>query len=142
MLLIDQLQHLPPPLSIFAPLACGIIVGLIKLILVRVVVRALGIGEDQVLPVRDTLVTGFTGLFALMVAFAAAGICNDAIQARATVQREANAIENVIGLGSGLPEELAKQVHDEALEIGRFTVEEDWPAMQHRVGPNEDPFGK
>jgi hypothetical protein len=138
MLLLDQLQHLSPPLSFCALLACGFLVGLINLILVRVVVRALGIGKDQVLPVRDTLITGFTGLFALMVAFSAAGIWNDAIQARATVQREANAIENVIALGSGLPEELAKQVHDAALQIGRFTVEEDWPAMQHRVGPNED----
>jgi hypothetical protein len=109
MLLLDQLQHLSPPLSFCGLLACGFLVGLVNLILVRVVVRALGIGKDQVLPVRDTLITGFTGLFALMVAFSAAGIWNDAIQARATVQREANAIENVIALGSSLPEELVSQ---------------------------------
>jgi multisubunit Na+/H+ antiporter MnhB subunit len=139
MLLLDQLQHLSPPLSFCALLACGFLVGLAILILVRVVVRAFG-KEDEVLPIRDTLIAGFTGLFALIVAFSAAGIWNDAIQARATVQREANAIENLIALGSGLPEELAKQVHDEALQIGRFTVEEDWPAMQHRTGSNEDFF--
>lgn len=73
-----------------------------------------------------------------MVAFSAAGIWNDAIQARTAVQHEANALENVIAVASGLPEELARQVHSEAMQIGRRTVERDWPAMQRRVGPNED----
>jgi hypothetical protein len=137
MLLLDQLQRLSPALSFCALLVCGILVGLATLVLVRIAVRALG-GKDQILPVRDPLITGLIGLFALMVAFSAAGIWDDAIQARAAVQREANALENVIALGSGLPEELARQVQSEAMQIGRRSIERDWPAMRRRVGPNED----
>jgi hypothetical protein len=72
-----------------------------------------------------------------MVAFSAAGIWNDAIQARAAVQREANAIENVIALSSNLPDALREEVYSNVLQYARRTIDSDWPAMRRRAGVNE-----
>jgi hypothetical protein len=72
-----------------------------------------------------------------MVAFSAAGIWSDDVQARGAVQREANALENVVALSSYLPDALREEVRNEILHIGQRVVENDWPAMKRRVGPNE-----
>jgi hypothetical protein len=72
-----------------------------------------------------------------MVAFSAAGIWNDAIQARAAVQWEANAYENIVALASNLPDALREEVRKEILAAGQRVVGNDWPAMKRRVGPNE-----
>jgi len=76
-------------------------------------------------------------MFALMVAFSAAGIWNDSIQARAAVQREANAIENIVALSSNFSEDLRETVHADILRYARRVVESDWPAMRRRADVNE-----
>ncbi len=83
------------------------------------------------------MISSLSAIFALMVAFSASGIWNDALQARAAVQREANAIENVTALASHYPEELRDEVHIAMLRYGRRVIENDWPAMQHRAGVND-----
>ena len=137
MLLLDSLQSLPPPQLFLATLVGGAIVGAAVLIGVRLALRALRVKPDQAFTLRDALITGVSNIFALMVAFSAAGIWNDAIQARAAVQREANAYENIVALASNLPDALREEVRKEILAAGQRVVGDDWPAMTRRVGPNE-----
>jgi hypothetical protein len=79
-------------------------------------------------------------MFAIMLAFSAAGIWTDDIRAREAVQREANALENIVALASYLPEQLREEVRNQILVFGQRTIEEDWPAMQRRAGLNEPLF--
>lgn len=138
--LLDFLQSLPLTELFAATVFCGVIVGGVVLVSVRLTLRALKVDPKQELPIRDSLIGGLTGMFAIMVAFAAAGIWSDDIRAREAVQREANSLENVVALSSYLPDSLRKEVRDEILHFGQRTLEKDWPAMQRRVGPNEPLF--
>jgi hypothetical protein len=104
---------------------------------VRLAVRLLKLGRTRPFPIRDALISSLSAMFALMVAFSAAGIWSDAIQARGAVQREANSIENIVAIASGFPDELREQVHSEMLRYARRAVQRDWPAMRHRAGLNE-----
>ena len=67
--------------------------------------HVLGIAPTQSLPIRDALIGSLSAMFALMVAFSAAGSWSDAVQARAAVQREANSIENIIAIAWSFPNE-------------------------------------
>jgi Protein of unknown function (DUF4239) len=129
----------PLPLSelFFATLACVAMVGAAALLIVRIAVPLIGLDPRQPILVRDAVISSLSGMFALMVAFSASGIWNDALQARAAVQREANAIENVTALTSHYPAELREEVHSAMLSYGRRVIESDWPAMQHRAEVNE-----
>jgi hypothetical protein len=137
MLLVDFLEALPLPLLFVATLVCGVVVGAVVLVSVRLALRASGGGATQVLPIQASLITGLTTMFALMVAFSAAGIWSDDVQARAVVQREANAMENIAALANYLPDALREEVRNEILHLGQRVVENDWPAMKRRVRPNE-----
>ena len=64
-------------------------------------------------------------MFAIMLAFSAAGIWSDDIRAREAVQREANALENIVAISSYLPEQLRGEVRNQILVFGRRTIEED-----------------
>jgi hypothetical protein len=72
-----------------------------------------------------------------MVAFSAAGIWTEHIRAREAVQREANALESIVASSSAFAGELHEKIRNQILLIGHYTVENDWPAMQRRVGPND-----
>jgi hypothetical protein len=137
MSLLDFFELLPLPALFIATFALGAVVGAVVLVAVRTTVRLLGIAPTQALPVRDALISSLSAIFALMVAFSAAGIWNDSVQARAAVQREANAIESVVALSANFPEQLREEIRSEILRYGRRTVESDWPAMRHRAGVNE-----
>jgi hypothetical protein len=137
MLLLERLESLSTPLLFVATLICGIVIGLAALLAVRAILRALQIDSTHVLPIRDALIGSLSNIFALMVAFSAAGIWNDAIQARGAVQREANALENIAALSTSLPEALRIEVRGEIQSIGRRAIEKDWPAMKRRVDTNE-----
>jgi hypothetical protein len=134
---LEYFEPLPLSELFFATLACVAVVGASLLLIVRLAVRLIGLDPRQPILVRDAVIGGLSGIFALMVAFSAAGIWNDAIQARAAVQREANAIENVNALASHYPAELREEVNTAMLRYGRRVIENDWPAMQHRAGVNE-----
>lgn len=81
-------------------------------------------------------------MFALMVAFSAAGIWSDAIQARGAVQREANSIENIVAIAWSFPKQFREDVHNEMLRHARRTIQRDWPAMKRRAGLNETLFDR
>src|SRR5262249_19167685 len=77
MMLMDFLELLPPPQLFVATLVCGAIIAAIVLIVVRLTLRLLSVPATEVLAVRDGLITSLSAIFALMVAFSAAGIWND-----------------------------------------------------------------
>jgi len=120
----------------------GAAAGALVLVTVRVTVRVLGSAPTQSLPIRDALIGSLSAMFALMVAFSAAGIWSDAVQARAAVQREANSIENVFAIAWSFPDEFREHVHNEILRYARRVVQSDWPAMRRRAGVNETLFDR
>jgi Protein of unknown function (DUF4239) len=134
---LEYFEPLPLSQLFFATLACVAVAGVAVLLIVRLAVRLIGLDPRQPILIRDAVIASLSAIFALMVAFSAAGIWNDAIQARAAVQREANAIENVTALSSHYPAELREEVNAAMLRYGRRVIENDWPAMQHRAGVNE-----
>jgi hypothetical protein len=72
-----------------------------------------------------------------MVAFSAAGIWNDTLQARSAVQREANALENALGVANGLPPALRDTVKSSVINYAKTVVERDWPAMARQASLND-----
>jgi Protein of unknown function (DUF4239) len=134
---LDYFEPLPLPQLFFVTLAWGAVAGASVLLIVRLAVRVLGLKPSEPILVRDSVINFLGAIFALMVAFSASGIWNDSIQARAAVQREANAIENVTALASHYPAELREDVRNAMLSYGRRVIENDWPAMRHRAGVNE-----
>jgi hypothetical protein len=65
---------------------------------IRSLIPLAGVDPAVPLPIRDTLIDSVSAMFALMMAFSAAGIWNDTSQANTAVQRESNALENVLAL--------------------------------------------
>ena len=96
---------------------------------VRLLIPLLGYELHEPLPIRDSLINACGGLFALIVAFSAAGIWNDAVSARNAVQREADALENAMVLSASLPAEPRSAVGDNLRAYLRDVIAIDWPAM-------------
>ena len=142
MIFLDFLESLPLPQLFLFTVISGLAFGALVLVGVRGTVRLLGIAPTQELPIRDALIGSLSAMFALMVAFSAAGIWSDAIQARGAVQREANSIENVVAIASSFPDEFREEVHSEILRYARRAVQRDWPAMRRRVEVNETLFDR
>ena len=140
MLLLDYLQYLPLAELFAATVFFGAAVGAIVLFTIRLTLRALKVDRKQALPIRESLIGGLTGMFAIMLAFSAAGIWTDDIRAREAVQREANALENIAALASYLPRQLRDEVRNQIMVFGRRTIDKDWPAMQQRATLNEQLF--
>jgi hypothetical protein len=142
MTVLDFLEFLPLPRLFLVTVICGLAAGALVLIGVRVTVRLLRIAPTRPLPIRDALISSLSAMFALMVAFSAAGIWSDAIQARGAVQREANSIENTIAIAWSFPDRFRDDVHTEMLRYARRAVQRDWPAMRRRVEVNEVLFDR
>jgi hypothetical protein len=142
MIFLDFLESLPLPQLFLFTIICGLAFGSLVFVGVRGTVRLLRIGRTRPLPIRDALISSLSAMFALMVAFSAAGIWSDAIQARGAVQREANAIENVVAIASSFPDEFREEVHSEILRYARRAVQRDWPAMRRRADVNETLFDR
>jgi hypothetical protein len=134
---LEYFEPLPLPHLFFATLLWVVVVGATVILIVRLAARLIGLDPSQPILIRDAVISSLSAIFALMVAFSASGIWNDAIQARAAVQREANAIENVTALSSHYPAELREDVRKAMLLYGKRVIENDWPAMRHRTGVNE-----
>ena len=133
------LFHQLPLLPMFAAvLVIGLAVCWLVIATVRTGVRLTGFVSGETLPVRESIIGACTSLFALTVAFAAAGIWNDALNARSTVQREADALENATVLSAGLPADLRIKVLADIKAYARSVVDVDWPEMA-RGGSLEDP---
>src|SRR5205823_5557802 len=137
MSLLNFVELLPLQQLILVTIVCGVVVGAAVLIVVRLTVRLMGIEPTRQLLIRDALISSLSAMFALMVAFSAAGIWNDEIQARTAVQREANALENIVALSADFRDDLREEVHTAMLRYARRAVERDWPTMSHRANVNE-----
>ena len=109
------LEQLPLAELFVGCLACGALVLLMVVVGVRLTLRALRLPPSQTLFEGNILVTLLSVLFSMLVAFSAAGIWNDQIQARAVIQREANAMENIYALASSYPNELREEVYNELI---------------------------
>jgi hypothetical protein len=130
------LEQLPLAELFVACLACGAFVLLLVVVGVRLTLRALRVPPSQTLFEGNILVTLLSVLFTMLVAFSAAGIWNDQVQARAVMQREANAMENIFALASSYPTELREEVYNELIRHGRRILDSDWPAMQQQQRPD------
>lgn len=130
------LEQLPLAELFVACLACGAFVLLLVVVGARLTLRALRVPPSQTLFEGNTLVTLLSVLFTMLVAFSAAGIWNDQVQARAVIQREANAMENIFALASSYPNELREEVYYELIRHGRRILDSDWPAMQQQLRPD------
>ena len=134
MRLLDFLQNLPLTPMFLAALAIAIMLCWAIVLVVRLWVRGAGFDPATPLPIRDTIIGAVSAIFALMMAFSAAGIWNDTLQANTAVQREANALENVVALAASLPPDLAEKVRGSVVSYSKQVVDHDWPAMVHKVG--------
>ncbi|BAT61000.1 hypothetical protein GJW-30_1_03550 [Variibacter gotjawalensis] len=123
-------HQLPLWLMFFVILAMSMTVCWVILCVVRWSIPRLGYAIDEPLPIRDSVIGACGGMFALIVAFSAAGIWNDAVSARNAVQREADAIENAMILTLGLPAEAQQRTNDYLRTYVKQVLDIDWPAMR------------
>lgn len=107
---------------------------------VRVTLRRFGFGEGTPFALRDVVVGTTSAMFALMIAFSAAGIWNEANQARAAVQREANALENVLSVAASFPLALRERVRVDVKAYARKVLDVDWPAMVRKAHFTDDVY--
>lgn len=130
---MDWLQGLPLLAMFLVTFLITFIAGLLIILSVRVTLRACGYGPGAPFALRDVVVTGTSAMFALMVAFSAAGIWGEANQARAAVQREANALENVRSIAASFPPALRERATADVQTYARQVLDVDWPAMTRKV---------
>jgi hypothetical protein len=116
---------------------CWLLIGL-----VRFAVPRLGHPLNEPLPIRDSIINACGGLFALIVAFSAAGIWNDAVSARTAVQREADAVETALALAMALPMETRSELSAQLQTYLREVVAVDWPAMAKSTPVNAPVFDR
>lgn len=122
-------HQLPLSLMFLVILSISVAICWLLIGLVRFTIPRLGFELTEPLPIRDSLINVCGGLFALIVAFSAAGIWNDAFSARNAVQREADSIENAMALLVGLPGDLQTTIADKLRAYVKDVVAVDWPAM-------------
>lgn len=138
--MLDFLWDLNLPMIFVVSLVAGLSLAWIVLFVVRGVVRRSGFDDREQLPIRDPIVAVTSALFALMVAFSAAAIWTDTLQARSAVQREANALENALNLGGGLPADLRSALKSSVEQYVQAVVSGDWPAMLKRTTLDDPVF--
>jgi hypothetical protein len=126
-------HQLPLPQMFVAVLLVSLAICWLIIGAVRAAVRLAGFPSTEMLPIRDSIIAACTTIFALIVAFSAAGIWNDALNARNTVQREADALENASVLAAGLPAEVQTAIRNSIQAYVTSVVTVDWPAMAKGV---------
>ncbi|WP_448953304.1 bestrophin-like domain [Labrys neptuniae] len=123
------LHQLSLPVMFATVLAICLVITWIVIGIVRFAIAKGGYAADEALPIRESIVGACTTIFALMVAFSAAGLWADSLAARSAAQQEADAVENVLVLASGLPADLQTSVRDSLKAYVAQVVSSDWPAM-------------
>ena len=98
---------------------------------VRAAVSVSGSDARQPVPMKDALITVTSAIFALTLAFSAAGVWSDTLQARSAVQREANALENAMSLAAALNDDQRDKVRASIVQYAQAVIAKDWPAMTH-----------
>lgn len=122
-------HQLPLTVMFLVILSISLVVCWLLIGLVRFAVPRLGYRSSEPLPIRDSLINACGALFALIVAFSAAGIWNDAVSARTSVQREADAVENVLVVSAGLPDAMRDELNQRLKTYLSEVIRVDWPAM-------------
>lgn len=122
-------HQLPLSAMFLAVLALSVATCWLLIGLVRFAVPRLGYRLDEPLPIRDSIINTCGALFALIVAFSAAGIWNDAVTARTSVQREADAVETALALSTVLPAGVRSELTEGLQGYLREVIAVDWPAM-------------
>lgn len=115
--------------------ACWLLIGLVRFAIPR-----LGYRLGEPLPIRDSIINTCGALFALIVAFSAVGIWNDAVSARTAVQREADAVETALALSVVLPDETRSELTSGLQAYLRDVVAIDWPAMARSLPLTDTAF--
>ena len=129
-------------MSVIFVIAIGgaVLLALFVVVAVRLAVARSGFAHGEPLPIKDAIMSASNTIFSLMVAFSAAGIWNDTLQARTAVQREAHALQNVTALADGLPATLRTMVRQGVTAYVKRVVELDWPAMSHKADVDDKAF--
>jgi len=130
--IVDWTQSLPLPGIFLMTFAVALAGALAIVVAVRVTLRLLGFGEDRPLALRDAAVNTTSAIFALTMAFSAAGIWQESQQAHTAVQREANALENLYSIAASFPLELRERTRADIRAYAEQVLAGDWPAMLRR----------
>jgi hypothetical protein len=129
---VDWTQSLPLPGMFLITFALTLAGAAVIVIGVRLGLRLVGFGEDRPLQLRDAAVNAASAIFALTMAFSAAGIWQESQQAHASVQREANALENLYSIAASFPLELRERTRSDIRAYAEQVLAKDWPAMLRR----------
>ena len=140
MALLSFIQNLSLVPMFVVTLACAALIGMVVIICVRLVVHLLGIAPGTELPIRDALISSSSTIFALMVAFSAAGIWHDTNEADKAVQKEADCIGNVLALSSRLPDQMQADINEAMVRYAHLVVHDEWPAMARHAPLLNDPI--
>ncbi|MET0279284.1 MAG: hypothetical protein ABW198_13220 [Pseudorhodoplanes sp.] len=129
---VDWVQSLTLPGIFLMTFVTALSGAMLIVVAVRMALRMLGFGEDRPLAVRDAAVNTVSAIFALTMAFAAAGIWQESQQAHTAVQREANALENLHSIAASFPLELRERTRSDIRSYAEQVLAKDWPAMLRR----------
>lgn len=135
--LLNIFQSVPLWALFGLTLLVGLFVGVLILVCARQGLQLIGFSPGHRVDIESTLISAVAALFALMLAFSAAGIWADTDRARSVVEREASSLETVLALAHGLPQELEETVRE---GVGRYVnevVRIDWPAMAQGIDVND-----
>jgi hypothetical protein len=130
--IVDWVQSLPLPGIFLMTFAVALAGAMAIVVAVRVALRLLGYGEGKPLALRDAAVNTTSAIFALTMAFSAAGIWQESQQAHTAVQREANALENLHSIAASFPLELRERTRNDIRAYAEQVLAKDWPAMLRR----------
>jgi len=137
---LDFIQNLSLPGMFTVAIVLGLATAWVILAGVRLGVYSSGFDVREALPIKDALISSSSAMFALTMAFSAAGIWHDTLQARAAVQREAQALQNVIALADALPADLTADVKRSVLQYAQQVVGNDWPVMASKAEVDDHRF--
>lgn len=129
---------LPTLLATLALLCGGCAWAIVAL--VNAALRWFGRDVSAPLPLRESVVGAAATLFGLMIAFSAAGIWADSARARAAVERETDALENVVALAGTLPAPSRDAVRGAVAAYAREVVARDWPRMREGAGVDDPAY--
>jgi hypothetical protein len=134
----DWLWALPLVPMFLVSFAITLAAAALIIAVVRTTLSHFGYREGTAFPIRDVVVATTSAMFALMIAFSAAGVWSEANQARAAVQREANALENVLGVAASFPPALHERTTADVKSYAKQVLAVDWPAMLRKTHFTDD----
>jgi Protein of unknown function (DUF4239) len=133
MAFLDRIQVLPLPAMFLAALALAVVLGWLARVASRRLTTWYTIEPGTAVPLKDTVVVITASIYGLLVAFTTAGIWQDISQARAAVQREAQALENVVVLSAAAPKAVQAEISQSVRDYIHLVKTVDWRLMSDRA---------